>query len=82
MPVEYCLQIGAFTDLKLAKQLQTTLKDKGYNPIIFEGTDLAYKNWHAVRISKYADIDAATKAASDFTAKERLQAIVRPSGQL
>jgi cell division protein FtsN len=82
MPPEYCLQIGAFTDLKLAKQLQATLKDRGYSATIFEGISSDYKTWHAVRVSKYPDIDSATKAAHDFTSKERLQAIVRPSSEL
>lgn len=81
-PLDYCLQLGAFTDLKKAQQLQASLKDRGYTAIIFEGIDSGYKAWHAVRISKYPDIDSATKAAADFTAKERLQAIVRPSDQL
>jgi len=81
-PPDYCLQLGAFTDLKKAQQLQASLKDRGYAPIIFEGIDSGYKAWHAVRISKYPDIDSATKAAADFTAKERLQAIVRPSDEL
>ena len=81
-PEEYCLQLGAFTNLKLAQQLQATLKDKGYTTVIFEGVDVGYKRWHAVRMSKFPDVDSATKAAADFTAKEKLQAIVRPSGQL
>lgn len=81
-PPDYCLQLGAFTDLKKAQQLQATLKDRGYTAIIFEGIDTGYKPLHAVRISKFTDIDSATKAAADFTAKERLQAIVRPSDQL
>jgi len=81
-PPDYCLQLGAFTDLKKAQQLQATLKDRGYTAIIFEGIDTGYRPLHAVRISKFTDIDSATKAASDFTAKERLQAIVRPSDQL
>jgi hypothetical protein len=33
-------------------------------------------------MSKFTDIDSATKAAADFTLKERIQAIVRPSGTL
>jgi cell division septation protein DedD len=81
-PPEYCLQIGSFTDVKLAKQLQADLKEKGYPATIFDGTDASYKTWHAVRMSKYADVDVAIKAAADFTSKEHLQAIVRPSGQL
>jgi sporulation related protein len=81
-PPDYCLQLGAFTDLKKAQQLQANLKDRGYTAIIFEGIDTGYRPLHAVRISKFTDIDSATKAAADFTAKERLQAIVRPSDQL
>ena len=77
-----CLQLGAFTDIKKAQQLQASLKDRGYTAIIFEGIDTGYRPLHAVRISKYPDIESATKAAADFTAKERLQAIVRPSDQL
>jgi cell division septation protein DedD len=81
-PEEYCLQLGAFTDLKKAKQLQDSLKEKGYTTSVFEGIDAGYKPWHAVRMSKFTDIDSATKAAADFTLKERIQAIVRPSGTL
>jgi len=81
-PPDYCLQLGAFTDIKKAQQLQASLKDRGYTAIIFEGIDTGYRPLHAVRISKYPDIESATKAAADFTAKERLQAIVRPSDQL
>lgn len=82
VPVDYCLQIGAFTNPKLAQQLQATLKEKGYTATIFEGLDVGYKKWHAVRISTYPDIDSATKAAAEFNSKEGLEAIVRPSGQL
>ena len=78
----YCLQLGSFPNLKAAQQLQAALKEKGYTATIFEGLDSGYKAWHTVRFSEYPDIVSASSAAAAFTSKEKLQAIVRPVGQL
>jgi cell division septation protein DedD len=74
--------LGAFTDPKGAKLLQTSLKEKGYNPIIFQAVDADHKTWHAVRIGGYKDLESASHAAAEFSGKEQIQALVRRSDAL
>jgi cell division septation protein DedD len=66
-PEEFCIQLGTFNDPKIAKALQASLKEKGYNPIIFQAVDADHKTWHAVRIGGYKDLESASHAAAEFS---------------
>jgi cell division protein FtsN len=73
----YVLQVGAFRDTKPAKDLQADLLKKGYSTTIYNMVDEDLRNWHMVRFGGYKDVSTASKAASDFTAKEGVQALVK-----
>lgn len=78
----FALQLGSFLKPENAKQLQAELKDKGYAATIFRSTDADQRTWHTVRISGFKTLVAASQAAADFSAKERIQALVRRSDSL
>jgi cell division protein FtsN len=78
----FVLQLGAFREQKSAKLLQTALKEKGYVTTIFNMVDEDQRTWHMVRLGGFKDLPAASKAASDFTGKEGIQALVRRSDSL
>jgi cell division septation protein DedD len=78
----FVLQLGAFREQKNAKLLQTALKEKGYATIILNMVDDDQRTWHMVRLGGYKDLRGASKAASDFTGKEGIQALVRRSDSL
>lgn len=78
----YSLQLGTFADPKAARELQAALREKGYRASIFSAVDLDHKEWHAVRIGGFPSLTAASTAASAFTQKERIQALVRRSNAL
>jgi cell division protein FtsN len=73
----YVLQVGAFRDTKPAKDLQADLLKKGYSTTIYNMVDEDLGSWHMVRFGGYKDVSTASKAASDFTAKEGVQALVK-----
>jgi cell division protein FtsN len=78
----FVLQLGAFREQKNAKQLQADLKLKGYPTTICNMVDEDQRTWHMVRFGGYKDLSAASHAASDFTGKEGIQALVRRSDSL
>lgn len=78
----FSLQLGSFHDANNAKQLQTDLKDRGYNTSILTALDSDQREWHVVRIDGFKTLDSAAKAAADFTGKERMPALVRRSNGL
>ena len=78
----FVLQLGAFREQKNAKVLQTSLKERGYAAAILNMVDEDQRTWHMVRLGGYKDLSAASKAASDFTGKEGIQALVRRSDSL
>ena len=78
----FSLQLGSFHDANNAKQLQNELKDRGYTTSIFSALDSDQREWHVVRIDGFKTLDAASKAAADFTGKERITALVRRSNGL
>jgi cell division septation protein DedD len=73
----FVLQVGAFRETKGAKDLQTDLQKKGYATTIYNMVDQDQRSWHMVRFGGYKDVAAASKAASDFTGKEGIQALVK-----
>jgi cell division septation protein DedD len=73
----FVLQVGAFRETKGAKDLQTDLQKKGYATTIYNMVDQDQRSWHMVRFGGYKDVSTASKAASDFTGKEGIQALVK-----
>jgi cell division protein FtsN len=73
----FVLQVGAFRDTKPAKDLQADLLKKGYSTTIYNMVDEDLRSWHMVRFGGYKDVSTASKAASNFTAKEGVQALVK-----
>jgi cell division protein FtsN len=73
----FVLQVGAFRETKGAKDLQADLLKKGYATTIYNMVDEDQRSWHMVRFGGYKDLPAASKAASDFTGKEGIQALVK-----
>jgi cell division septation protein DedD len=78
----FSLQIGTFRDPKNAKQLQADLKEKGYAASILTAMDSEQREWHAVRIHGFKTVASAARAATEFTTKERMQALIRRSDGL
>jgi len=78
----FSLQIGTFRDPKNAKQLQADLKERGYPTTILTAMDSEQREWHAVRIHGFKTLASAARAAAEFTAKERMQALIRSSDGL
>ena len=78
----FSLQLGSFLDVKNARQLQTDLKERGYNTIIFTALDGEQREWHVVRIGGFKTMASAAHAAADFSGKERIPAWVRRSDRL
>jgi cell division septation protein DedD len=78
----YVLPFGAFRAQKSAKQLQATLKERGYATTIFNMVDEDQRTWHMVRFGGYKDLPSAAKAAADISDKEGIQALVRRSDSL
>jgi cell division protein FtsN len=72
----FALQIGSFSDARNAEQLATELTGRGYAIRIFRALDGANRAWHVVRVGDYPDLSTASRAAADFTSRERLQALV------
>jgi DedD protein len=73
----FVLQVGAFRETKSAKDLQSELLKKGYATTIYNMVDQDQRSWHMVRFGNYKDVATASKAASDFTGKESIQALVK-----
>ena len=78
----FALQVGSFLDAKNARQFQSELKERGYSASVVTFLDSNQREWHAVRIGGYPTLTSATRAAADFSGKERVQALVRRSGAL
>jgi cell division protein FtsN len=78
----FSLQVGSFLDAKNARQLQTDLKEKGYNTIVFTALDNEQREWHVVRIGGFRTMTSASRAAADFSGKERRAAMIRRSDRL
>lgn len=78
----YSLQLGAFLDAKVARQLQTDLRERGYRAEIYTAVDSEQREWHAVRIGGFPTLAGASAAAATFTSRERIQALVRRSNAL
>jgi cell division septation protein DedD len=79
---KFAVQVGAFLSSANAEVLITQLKDRGYTAYIFLAPDMKGRTWHLVRIGGFIDRGTATTAATDFRAKERMTALVRPANAM
>jgi cell division septation protein DedD len=78
----FALQVGSFLDPKNARQLQSDLKDRGYNASVITALDADQREWHVVRMGSYKTLESAGQAAADFSGKERINALVRRANAL
>jgi cell division septation protein DedD len=78
----YAVQVGAFLDADNAASLVDDLKDRGYKATTIKGMDSRRRVWTAVRVGQFKDLHSASRFAADFTGKEQIQALVRPSATL
>jgi len=78
----FILQLGAFRETKSAKQLQADLKVKGYATRIYNLLDEDQRMWHAVRYGGFKDMNTAAQAATEFTEKEGIQALIKRTSSL
>ena len=75
-PKGFSLRLGAFLEKKNAEGLVSDLKEKGYEPYIFEATDDKKRRWFAVHLSDHETLDAAGAAAAVFKDKEKAKVII------
>ena len=71
----YSVQVGIFPNEKSAEELIIKLKDKGFDPFIFQSVNSRNDTLYAVRIGKYADYAIAKNAASDVRTRMNIHAI-------
>ncbi|MCZ6632864.1 MAG: SPOR domain-containing protein [bacterium] len=84
-PVErnpFTVQVGAFWKPRNAERLYEALWKKGYAPHIFSAWDTKNRLWHCVRIGYYKDRTSARREMNRFMAKQKKEAIIRPSDTL
>jgi type IV/VI secretion system ImpK/VasF family protein len=74
----YTLQVGAFLNKKNAEELVQMLSGRGYNPYMVVDVASSGKRWYLVQMGHYqvGEAKKARKAATEFTEKEHIEAIV------
>jgi cell division septation protein DedD len=72
----FSVQAGAFLEKNNADDMISDLKEKGYQPYIFETMNSKNQPVYSVRIGDYADLQEASHAASGFKDKEKMPAII------
>jgi cell division protein FtsN len=77
----YALQVGAFLIKENAARRLEILKKSGYPAAIVNFVDSKGRRWYSVRLGKYLSLEVAKKQADDFTAKEKMDSVVRPVGR-
>jgi type II secretory pathway predicted ATPase ExeA/cell division septation protein DedD len=77
----YAIQVGAFLNKDNAMKMASILEKKGYSASVVKFNDKKGRIWHTVRIGEYGSQIAAEKHARDFSSKQGLDSIVRPTGR-
>lgn len=77
----YAIQVGAFLNKDNAMKMASILGKKGYSASVVKFNDKKGRIWHTVRIGEYGSQIAAEKHARDFSSKQGLDSIVRPTGR-
>jgi hypothetical protein len=78
----HSVQVGAFRSRNQAKNLVSTLKQKGYPADILTVTDTRRRPWFTVRIGDYPSRETAVQRAEEFTSREKIPSAVRPFEKL
>ena len=78
----HSVQVGAFRRMHLARQLVSTLQQKGYPASILPVYDSQNTPWFTVRIGDYPSREAAAQRADEFSARENMASAVRPFKKL
>lgn len=74
--IQYAIQIGAYLKENVAEQKIIDLKNKGYDPYIFQSLNDKNQTVYAVRIGKYDNYQAAVTAASQIQSDLNLSATI------
>lgn len=72
----FALQVGAFAEIKNARELQERLLKKGYDPVELTEKAVNGKTLTVVRLGAYATKDEAQEAAEAIKSKENLTCAV------
>lgn len=78
----FTVQVGAFQMEAPAQQLKDKFIARGYSAFVFQGRDSAGQAWYVVRIGHFKKLEPATRAAVNFTMREKAPAHVRPLSEL
>ena len=78
-PAPYTLQVGSYLSQTYAEDLMAALTKKGYEPFIFEVTDVKQRKWYAVRFGQFETYKRAAQSLSEFKDKENMDGIIRRS---
>ena len=78
-PAPYTLQVGSYLTQTYAEDLMAALTKKGYEPFIFEVTDVKQRKWYAVRFGQFETYKRAAQSLSEFKDKENMDGIIRRS---
>ena len=74
----FTLQVGSYIVMQNAVKTANDLKKKGYEVFILKKQGPRGKTWYAVQIGEYKDRGKASRAASEFTEKEKVVSVVMP----
>jgi general secretion pathway protein A len=77
----HSVQVGAYRKKKNAEEMVGLLTDKGYRVKIVPVMDTQGTTWLTVRIGDYPTREAAKTEADTFSAREKMDAAVRPFGK-
>ena len=72
----FTVQVGAYSVKKNADKLLGTLKNKGYDPYMYKGSNSQGQAFYYVRLADFASRDEAVMAAVAFRKQEGQNAIV------
>jgi cell division septation protein DedD len=78
----FSVQAGAFLEKNNAEDMVSDLKEKGYQPYIFDALDHKNQKVFTVRIGDYEGLEEASQAAALFTKKENMPAVVKDINSL
>jgi general secretion pathway protein A len=74
----HSVQVGAFLEEDNAERIASELVAKGYPARIVTISDLHNRTWHTVRIGDFPTREPALRRAAEFSAREQMDAAVRP----
>jgi type II secretory pathway predicted ATPase ExeA len=78
----YSIQVGAYIIERNAIKMARELEKRGYEVNIVKFSGAKGRVWHTVRLGAYISSGVAKRKAEDFSSKENIESIVRPTGRL